>query len=399
VSKLGKTIFILHIVLIILIIPQFVKGYYFDMISFTTNKDSYYNYENIELNGIWELYYDPPQESFIQVQIYDCYNNMIWNSQRFSNVGYNEETWVIHIPDLDLPLNNESTSIFIKFFQFWDEGDLMVSTFWETLTIWVFKTNLTCQLTGFKNSILFGETTSFSAKFYETADNSALKNQNISLTIEANFVILSQNTYYTNELGYIDLILSSLIELTIGLNLLTFTILDNENYSNTCFSYNISVEKIPVISEVVNIDETKKNEGLIKIHLFYYFLLNESNTPLQNEPFHIKILQNSSIKLQEFINSSDNGDLVIEINLKSLNLDSISHKLEILVIFYGTEYFLNQTLSIIIDFKSSVKLTELNSIEFIFLSSIFSFVILGTIVIFKKKQNRGQNLGDIYVKI
>lgn len=59
--------------------------------SLTLNKDIFYPNETIEIDGSWQLYYDPPEVSYTQFRIYNNTEfediHLVWKSDKFNDTG------------------------------------------------------------------------------------------------------------------------------------------------------------------------------------------------------------------------------------------------------------------------------------------------------------------------
>jgi hypothetical protein len=86
------------------------------LINFSTNKNSYYIDDTIEINATWDLQYDNTTEiSYIQVQIFDNSSTLLWNSSLNEEIGLCDKIWNVSIPDLNISLSGETLNLTIKF--------------------------------------------------------------------------------------------------------------------------------------------------------------------------------------------------------------------------------------------------------------------------------------------
>ena len=106
---------------------KFADCFDYNLMFFNSDKLTYYNNENIEINASWYLNYDEENEyAYIQIQIFNSINILIWNSSTCNTKGVNEKNWSLNITDLCLDFNNYSNLIYIKFLCFYtnfDSGD------------------------------------------------------------------------------------------------------------------------------------------------------------------------------------------------------------------------------------------------------------------------------------
>jgi len=356
-------------------------------------------YENIEIYAEWELYYNIEEKSFIQIQIYNSSEDLIWHSYEYSNMGFNSESWIIYIPDLNLLLFNESTQLYVKLYHSWDDGGNAISTFEETINITILKSDLSCELFGFKNSITFGENLNFSVIFFETGNNSLLRKQQVFVEIKYNNIRTLLNEFATNEFGKINLNLSSLIELNIGENALNFIINESTIYDPIQFLYKINVNKIPILIDTIRCEKDYINNKQICVELVYYYLFNGVQTFLSNRTILVKIFQNTSIKTNFYVKTNMTGSLLIKLSYNSLDLDKNLSKLLIQFIFNGTICLENKTTNIELKLDNLNPPRDFDSVQFISLSGIITSVIIFGIVITYKNVEKKKTLEDLHIKI
>lgn len=398
-----KSIFLVLICigLVFLLIPQFTLGWpSWNIISLQSDKDTYYNYENMEINASWNLSYDEQEIVFVQIHLMNDSEDILWKSPRYNNTGYNEDNWMIYIPNLNIEIKNDSTLVFVKFWISFNGYVASVDTYDpEFLTINLIKTNVTCELIGFENSIIYGEEFSLLAKFYETNNNLILINNTIRFKIEWETVVLYQFDFKTNQSGIITANISSIYHLSVGVNNLKFIIMDNETYSNCQFSYKLIVEKIPIFGEIVNINGIDKNEGIIEVESYFYYYFNESIVPLDNSLVSVHLYQGNSLKYSKFLNTSILGNILFTFSLGSINLENNSTELNIAIIYNGTQYLHSKIISRTIDMNEFIYQNVINKMELLYLSSFFSSIIVIGFMVANKRRGREKNLADLCIRI
>ena len=394
----SRLLIIITILLVSFYFPKFIMGFSLKLYSLSTNKQSYYIYEYIEINAEWELYYFEGDTSFIQIQIYNGSDDLIWNSLEYSNIGFHSETWIIYIPELDLNLFNDSTQLYVKFFHFIDDGEHAISTFRQTLNITILKSELSCELIRFKDSITFGEVLNFTVRFFETGNNSVLINQTVLLEVRFNETWIFSREFSTNNDGEITLNLSSVNELNIGENELNFIINDSMIYDPIRFSYKIKVNRISVKVDIIQCEKDELT-GELDIKMLYYYNFNGDTISLSNRSISIKIFQNSSLKNDFSLRTNQNGSLSTKILYKSLDLDKKNSKFMILFIFNGTKYLENQTTNVLIKLDDFDQAENLGSIQIISFSGFITSIMIVSIFFIKKKQNKEKLLADLYIKV
>lgn len=398
--KLSRCLFIICTLLVFLCVPQFIRGFYFNLIYLSTNKTNYYIYENIVINAEWELYYDFEGEvSFVQIQVYDFSDELIWYSFEYSNMGFNSESWIVYIPNLHLSFPNESTQLYVKFYHFLDDGEKMISTFREIINLTILKADLSCELFGYRNSLTYGETINFSVKFFERTNNSVLVNQTIFFKIESNDKLAFARDFITNDLGKIYLNLSTLDELNLGKNVLKFIINDSIIYDPTQFIYDIYVNKVPISVNTTRCERDAFISEQINIDLQYYYIFNGEPIALSNRTIFVKISQKSSLKKIFFSNTNLNGSLFTEISYSTLGLDKKISELKIQFIFDGSEYLENKTTNIMIEINILSHSSHLDAIQMISMSGLITSVIIFGGFIINKKQKKEKRVADLQIRI
>ncbi len=95
---------------------------FFNLNSFTSNKDLFYSDEYILLLTSWDLLYDIEKEvSYLQICIYNSSNQLLWNSSILDNNGINIENYFnISLNDLELYWNDSKQIINISLFYYYD---------------------------------------------------------------------------------------------------------------------------------------------------------------------------------------------------------------------------------------------------------------------------------------
>jgi len=238
------------------------KTFYCIHYSLKTDKLIYYNDEKIEINASWELNYDVEKEtSYIQIRIYDLFDNLLWNSSEYNEIGEFNKNWSVDIKNLNLSFPNISHFLNIKLW--WYHFDIVtqasINIPLKTLTIEIIKRNVSCQLIGFKNRLYYGENLYFYARFYDEylENNSYIINQNIGFIIISNNSILFEKNFTTNLFGQIQLNISSIIHLKMGQNIFRFKIYKTEFYYNSEFEFKLNMINPEMQSGTKNIQKKK----------------------------------------------------------------------------------------------------------------------------------------------
>ncbi len=235
--KTKKQLFFIIIILInLLYVNQNVNGFGYNLKSFNIDKDFYYSNDIINMSAVWELNYDPAlMNCYIQFNIYDNHEVLIWNSTKYHQTG--EGNWSIIIQNLNLSFSNNAASICVKYIINWIDFSSGISeeTIIELIERDIFKRNVYCKLIDFKGKIFCGTNLDFKAQFLEVTTNSSLVITNQTINFEVFFE--KEKIYYenlsTDLFGIIKVFISS-DYLNIGEYYLIFLLKTNKVYSE-CF--------------------------------------------------------------------------------------------------------------------------------------------------------------------
>ena len=260
------------------------------------------------------------------------------------------------------------------------------------------KSELSCELIGFKNSIIFGQNLNFTVRFFETGNNSVLINQTVLLEVRFNETWIFSRQFRTNNDGEITLNLSSVNELNIGENELNFIINDSLIYDPIQFAYNIKVNRISVKVDIVQC-EKDESTGELDVKMLYYYYFNGATISLSNRSIYITIFQNSSLKKDFSIRTNLNGSLSTKILYKSLDLDKKNSIFMIRFIFNGTKYLENQTTNVLIKLDDLDQAENFGSFQIISFSGFITSIMILSIFFIKKKQNKEKLIADLYIKV
>jgi len=359
-----------------MLITKSAKSFSFDVFVFTSDKDIYYNNENININASWELIYDPGHEiSYFQVQVFDIFDNILWNSSEHHEIGYSEKNWTINIEFLNISFSNYTNTLFIKLYHFYKDQNGAggsVNAFRGIIIINVLKRNVMCQLIGLKSVLKYGDYNFFTAKFYSTDNNSYLVNETFHFEIISNKKILYQNNFTTNESGEISFNISTISHLNLGENKIIFNIRNNMIYNNATFSYEILVEKLAIFVEILRFDNNLENDHLITIKLYFYFF-NQSIKPLKNQILKTIIYNDLTLEYEDEFKTNQSGYVDIKISPNNFRFKENEKKFYIDIVFNGTKYLENKTITL--NFKIQNFLSQ-GIFNLFFTANIFLFSIL-----------------------
>lgn len=387
-----------------MLMAKSVRSFSFDVFIFTSDKEIYYNNENININASWELYYDPSHEiSYFQVQIFDIFDNILWNSSEHHEIGFSEKNWTIIIEFLNISFSNYTSTIFIKLYHFYKDQNgagSLVNAFRGNIIVNVLKRNVMCQLIGFKSILKYGDYNFFTAKFYHTDNNSYLVNETLYFEIISNKKIHYQNIFTTNESGEISFNISTISHLNLGENEIIFSIRNNTLYNNATFSYEIFVEKLAIFIEILRFDNNLENIDLITIKLYFYFF-NQSIKPLKDKILKTIVYNNLTLEYEDEFKTNQSGFVDIEISPNSFKFKENEKKFYIDIIFNGTKYLENKTITLNFKIQNflSQEVSNLFLTANIFLFSIL--IILFTSICMKvniKKRTKFKLIRDLTFK-
>ncbi|MHA1255320.1 MAG: hypothetical protein ACTSPS_06935, partial [Promethearchaeota archaeon] len=172
-----------------------------------------------------------------------------------------------------------------------------------------------------------------------------LENETLQYLIRNNDKIIYQTNFTTDKEGSLSFNISTVKHLRLRRNIISFIIKNNSFYLDTIFSYEIYVKKIPVYVEIVNFTNNTEEGSLIKIQLFYYYF-NISKETLENENLKIIVYSNSNLEYEEMLVTNQTGFVTIIILPSIFNFKESEKVFYIDVIFNGTIYLENRTMSL-----------------------------------------------------
>jgi hypothetical protein len=401
VKKKFFFIIILVVVIQILSLSNNAQSFEQELYYLETDKDSYKSDEVIKINASWYLDYNSGIETaYIQLQIFNSLNDIIWNSSKYDEPTNITENWIINIVDLNVIISNFSTIIYIKLFCYVKPHMGSEDVFFlDTVQVNITKRIPMCQLIGFKDYIKFGEVLTFNARFYDdiSQNNSFLNNQLIKFKAFSNNSLVYQCNFTTDRSGTIEIfILSS--HLKMGLNLLLLSLFNNSIYNNSNFFYQVFVEKSPVFIDIIGFDGTlKKNENL-ELDLFYYYFFNNSLTPLYNLSVKMVIFENETLRYSEIYTTDMAGRINVSLNQELFSSESKSTGLRIDIILNSTLVFDNLSISLNLEISNSDVKSVFNSSILIFLSVSVVISLIMVSVFKKHRVKKNIMLSEIIIK-
>lgn len=242
----------------------------FYTLEFNTDKTTYYNEEQIQINVTWYLQYDTGDNCYNEIRIYNETNNLVWSSDPISDLGEHNYIWTVWIQDLNTSFNNDINTFKIKIYCFWHPYSYspVIYFYEDVLKVTTIKRNITCDLEGFKNPIKFGESLNLKATFYNTTGQykSELENYQILFKVYSNGNLTFNKTYVTNSSGMIETISLNKSVLPIGINILSFTMQNDTFFTDLDYSLSLRVIvtkpiPMPSVSNDKNTDNTDNKEN------------------------------------------------------------------------------------------------------------------------------------------
>lgn len=390
----------------LLSIVSLVSSFYCNLNYLNTEKTLYFIDEDIKINASWELDYNVFSEiAYIQIQIFNNSDVKIWNSSEYTEIGFFEEIWTLKIQDLNIDFNNYTNILYIKlyFFYFHIDTTNTVSTFLETVKVKIIKRTPLCQLIGYKDHLKYGECLNITANFYENSSGNEnyLINYTIDFMIYFNDLLRQQYSYTTNSSGIIDLCLSTITDLTLGQNYIIFSIMDDRIYNDTKYIYEVNVDKNHLIVDIINYNDTLNKDEDLVIKLSYYYNYNQSLKPLANYTIHLKIFDNETLTYFNEYETDKFGILTIIISQELFNYNQESQDFNIDIIFDGTYFLENRTLSFLLRIEQEINSNNTNTLQMSILSFASILVIMLIIIsyiISEKKNRSNKSLTDLIIK-
>jgi hypothetical protein len=401
----NKVIFIVIIFSLVelIIMTNPTVGFECNLSYLETSQDHFYLNENIELNSSWELEYNPFMEiAYVQVRIFNSFNELIWNSSKYDNRGNIFKNWSIDIDFFNLSFTENSSIISIKFFSYYYHiGTMnMVSTYLETIQIEISKRIPICQLIGFKEKITWGEHFFFKAKFLDIdfENNSYLINQSVLFKIFSNNITIYSVNFTTNQLGIIEIFLSSITHLNIGVNRLVFTLSNNVLYHDSKFIYQIILEKKSILLNTINIDENLLEDEDLEIELLYYYLINSSLIPLSDQYIELRIFDNQTLQYSKIFRTDFSGRLTVNLSQNLFNFDKKSFIFTLNFTFNGTQFLKSHSYSIYVQINYVKTSNASNSYIPILMSILIVSPLFSLLLLIKLRRKRNNILADITIR-
>lgn len=365
-----------------------------NLISLNTNQTEYYFNEDIKINASWELYYNTLNEiAYIQIHIIDDFDNIIWNSSKYNQVGTYEKNWTVNIKELNLDFKNSSYLLYIKFFVYYFQIDTTntMCTYLETLEIKIIKRDISCELIGYKDKIILGENLSIIAKFYDNTTEyiQNLINHTVEFLITFDDLILFQSNFTTNTSGAICINLVSLIHLRLGVNNLIFSIRNSMLYNDTKFVYEIVTEKNNLIIEIITFNNYLKNDEDLEIRLYCYYYINQSVKPLINYMFLVKIFDNLTLTFVNEYKTDEYGFLTFLISQDLFNYNQTGQDFNLTIFFNGSKFLDNRTIILSFNLNQFSKIQNTLQISLLSFTAILiiSLILISYVIINKKSKS------------
>lgn len=236
-----------------------------DIHEFYTDKAIYYNDEQIQINATWFLDYDDEDICYNRIEIFNETDDLVWISDRMDEKGQNNYTWTVWIQDLNTSFNNDYIIFYIKIYNYCDSpgGGGPERTFLDKIQVGTIKRNVTCELEGFKNVIRYGEVLNIKATFYNTSGQNRieLENYQIHFKVSSKGNVTLNRTYVTNSSGRIETISLNKSVVSIGVNILSFTMKNDTFFNDLDYSLSLVVTETKVSQALSESSDKDMNDG------------------------------------------------------------------------------------------------------------------------------------------
>ncbi|MFW9784861.1 MAG: hypothetical protein ACFFFB_21455, partial [Candidatus Heimdallarchaeota archaeon] len=373
--------------------------FYYNLIFFNTNKQTYYYDESMEINALWDLNYDGNQEiSYMQIQICDDNEFELYNSSKFYEIGLNIKNWTIKIQKLDFDFINSSYTLFINAYNYYKNlnvGDPEL-TLLESIKVDIIKRNISCEITGYKSNIKYGDKLAITAQFFYLDNESYLSNESVEFKIISNKNVIYKDYYTTNFSGKISLYISSIKHLNLGQNSLIFNISKRKFFNECQFLYNVKVEKYQIFAEIISFKNKIHPNEDIDLQLLYYYY-NNTIYPLMNSTINVAIYVNWLLKYEANFKTNNSGLLKVQIIHDFIEFNEDQNDFLLNLYFNGSDFLQNFTLSLSMEIISVDQL-NLFAIE-ISIGSLTTSLFMGVLVlVYKKRKAKNKLLKDISFK-
>ncbi|MFX0043954.1 MAG: hypothetical protein ACFE8L_13660 [Candidatus Hodarchaeota archaeon] len=261
-----KSILITGIIFIsFLVAIRSVRGaHYCDIQEFYTDKAIYYNDEQIQINATWDLQYDIGDICYNQIHIYNETDDLVWISDYISDLGQHNYIWTVWIQDLNTSFKNDYSIFYIRIYHYWESPPGSPSqSFLDEIQVGTIKRNVTCELKGFKNVIRYGEVLNIKATFYNTTGQNRieLKNYQIHFKVSSKGTVTFNRTYVTNSSGMIETISLNKSVLSIGVNILSFTMNNDTFFNDLDYDLSLVVTETKVSQALSDTSDRDVNDG------------------------------------------------------------------------------------------------------------------------------------------
>ena len=244
---MEKKKIILFIAIVVLIgcvnLAKNAQAFSINVHYFNCNKEIYYSDEIIYINASWDLDYNQnptnPEDSFIQIRIFNASESILWQSAFYNDTGtFLTGEWNINIKDLSLPSNFSQYFLSIRFSWFFEELGLIDQ---EIREVYVIKRNITCELLDFSPNMNYEEKLHLKAKFYFLENNTNLVNYLIMVKFLHVDLILYEKNYTTDSFGIIQINLSISENLKVGNVILLLKIIGNKFFYDSEYEFQLSI--------------------------------------------------------------------------------------------------------------------------------------------------------------
>lgn len=398
-KKRTITILALLLAIQITLFHPSVKGHY-PLVSFNLETDNNYYYADgqIRIEAWWRLECDINEYCFVQVQLYNETNGLIWTSEEYEEEEINmHEIWFVNITDLEYSCFIK-TNFSLKFHIFYKIlGQGPIHDYFPMKSIQITKKIISCNITNIESVLNYGDSFQFQANFYNTTDSSTilLNNHPINLKItNYNGIVYERNYFSVN--GIVKINISTLDFSGIGYLELKLTATSDKIFNEGSFLRHLNVTKMKPNHTIMNYTENVKyRDNFLLIIKFFYEFANKT-LPLVNLSIHLKIFSRNILVYENIYTTSNEGLLVV--NLSSIIFYHDGEK-EINILISNHTYIENYSINLVFDLyniQNEISLNLLsNATTIIFFGAISG---MGGALIYKRRKKINRSIFDISFK-
>lgn len=361
--------------------------------SLSTDKDSYFLYENIQISSSWSLNLNEDENYSIHIEINTTSKKNLWRSSDFFEEGVQEKLFEIKASNLNYTNFNDSAQIKIYLCLVKYGKRDYLSTI-KNKSIQILKQNITINLINFDKSLTYGEMFHLKAQFFQKENESnLLSNEMVNLVIMVQNHINYERILETNNLGILNLNLSSAKYFITGKNTIKLSILNCSLSNEFTINFEIEVKKLkPII--IINYElEDFIESKYLKLQVECYYKTLNQKSALSEKYLFLEIFDSSKALIYKAdYKTNKNGKIDIKIDKELIDSKFKTDGIRIKIYYKGDSYFEKEEVIIEIDtnqiFWQTQEIRKINSFSFF---SISFLILLLLIYIFKKNKIQSNN--------